>query len=247
MFLFVASFVFYYCNGQSLQMPLRKAAEESHLDIFVGAALNYNDLKSDSKYASVGAEQYNLITSENGCYHFAISHNMTFRGHNTCWGGANPDWLKNGNYDSSQLQVILNNHITTVLQHYDKSPGVYSWDIVNEAVSDTPGDYPNIYKNNLWYPKVKNYVFDAFTYAEKARKDKSLKTKLFYNDYNIHYEDNKSNAVYEMIQHMQSSNISIDGLGMQCHLQVGDNYPLDYDKLVSNMKRFSDLGMEIHI
>ena len=118
--------------------------------------------------------------------------------------------------------------------------------MVNEAVSNSPGTYPNIYKDNIWYPKVKDYVFDAFRYADKARKDKNLNVKLFYNDYSIHYENSKSNAVYTMIQNMQSSNVSIDGLGIQCHFNLNE-YPLDYDKLVSNMKRFDDLGIEIHI
>eukprot|EP01084_Bolivina_argentea_P264688 448459_1 len=247
-------------------MPLRKAAEQSNLGIFVGSALNAGTLKSDSKYASMGAEQYNLVTAENACkfgptepekdkfdftkcdevYNFAVAHSMTFRGHNTCWGNDNPSWLTNGNYDSSELEDILKNHITIVLGHYDKSPGAYSWDVVNEAVSDDAGSYPNIYKNNVWYPKVKNYVFDAFTYADEARKSKGLKTKLFYNDYSIHYEDKKSNAVYSMIQNMQSEKIPIDGLGVQCHFNMGD-YPLSQSKLQSNFKRFTDLGIEIHI
>ena len=116
-----------------------------------------------------------------------------------------------------------------------------------KAVSNSPGTYPNIYKNNTWYPTLKDYVFDAFKFADKARKDKNLNVKLFYNDYGIHYQNSKSNAIYTMIQNMQKENIAIDGLGIQSHINLND-YPLDYDKLVSNMKRFSDdLGIEIHI
>eukprot|EP01084_Bolivina_argentea_P264687 448458_1 len=264
---FIASFVIYHSNAQSLQMPLRQAAEQSNLGIFVGTALNYNTLNKDNQYASFAAEQYNLITSEGGCkfaptepkynvynftecdynYNYAVKNNMIFRGHNFVWGAHNPSWLTNGNYSSEQLQQILRNHITTVLQHYDKSPGVYAWDVVNEVLLSSPGPYPNIYKNNVWYPKVPTYVFDAFIYADNARKEKSINVKLFYNEWDIHYINNKSNAVYQMIQHMQALNISIDGLGIEHHLSIDSDYPLDYNKLVVNMKRFVDLGLEIHI
>ena len=101
-FLLVVAALIYTSQCQQLQYPLREAAEKSNADIFVGAALNYNYLKEDSEYAKVGAQQYNLLTSENGCkfaptepeynkfdftqcdynYNFAVDNNMTFRGHN---------------------------------------------------------------------------------------------------------------------------------------------------------------------
>ena len=247
-------------------MPLRKAAVQSNREIFIGAELGYNELKTDEEWAKVGAEQYDLTTCGNCCkwqatepqrnefdfsecdyvYRFAVDHNMTFRGRNLCWGSYNPSWLEDGDYAAQELQSILKNHIVSVIQHYDEEPGVYGWDVVNEAVSDSPGLYPDIYKENVWYPSLKDYVVDAFKFADTARKEKGIRTKLFYNDYSIHYEDNKSNAVYQMIQHMQAQNVSIDGLGVQCHFGVS-SYPLSFDKLVANLKRFSDLGLEIHV
>eukprot|EP01083_Nonionella_stella_P196393 722679_1 len=132
-----------------LQEPLRQAAQKA--GVMVGAALNYNYLRQDKQYATVGAQQYDLVTAENGCkwgatepqqnkfdftqcdyvQNFSKANAMTFRGHNLCWGAYNPSWLQNGNFNADQLKQILQNHITTVIKHY---PGntVYSWDVVNE-------------------------------------------------------------------------------------------------------------------
>ena len=58
----------------------------------------------------------------------------------------------------------------------------------------------------------------------------------------------KSDAVYNMIVNMTSKGIPIDGIGFETHLEVNPGeYPLDYDNIVTNLKRFSDLGLEIHI
>ena len=153
LFLVLAIFINAF-HSQQLQYPLRVAAENSNAGIFVGAALNYPMLNNDSQYAAVAAQQYNLITSVNGCkfgptepkenefnftecdynYNFAVKNNMTFRGHNLIWGVNNPWWLTSKNWTESQLQSIMNNHITTVIQRYNNSPGIYSWDVVNEAV-----------------------------------------------------------------------------------------------------------------
>ena len=91
-------------NGQ-LSMPLRVAA--SKRGIFIGASLKYPDLlNSDQTYNKIAGEQYDLTTPGNACkwtatepekdiynftecdyvYNWAKSNNMTFRGHNLCWG-----------------------------------------------------------------------------------------------------------------------------------------------------------------
>jgi endo-1,4-beta-xylanase len=241
-------------------MPLRQAAEKA--GIFVGTALNYNTLHSDASYARVAAEQYNLVTAENGCkwqatepnynqftftqcdydYQFAKAHNMTFRGHNLCWSQDNPSWLENGNYSPQQLTQILQNHISSVMGHY---PGneIYAWDVVNEAVDDNPSQ--QLYKNCVWYPAVPNYVDIAFQAARKANSG----MKLFYNDYNILMDSGwmaaKSNAVYGMLKNMTQRGIPVDGIGIQTHLNLGDS--LDYNSIVSNFQRFADLGLEVHI
>lgn len=144
------------CNGD-LSMPLREAAEGK--GIFVGAGLDMGNIQSDSTYHWVAHTQYNLMTAGNACkwwetepqenvykfencdfmYNYAKQYNMTFRGHNLCWGEDNPSWLTNGNYNSQQLQQFLESHISTVVKHYPNNQ-FYCWDVVNEAVADNGMD-----------------------------------------------------------------------------------------------------------
>ena len=54
-------------------------------------------------------------------------------------------------------------------------------DVVNEAIAD--GDNPKVlFKDNLWYPAVPDYVTEAFT---KAVAVGGNSTKYFYNDYSV--------------------------------------------------------------
>ena len=62
--------------------------------------------------------------------------------------------LVNGSFTPSQKIEILKNHITTVIQHFKKGE-IYSWDVVNEAISDNPKN-GSIFKDNVWYPDIPN-------------------------------------------------------------------------------------------
>ena len=253
-------------------MPLREAALQK--GIFIGSEANYDHLMDDKQFGEVLGVQYNLMTAGNACkwqatepqyneynftqcdycYNFAVSKNMTFRGHNLCWGNSNPKWLLNGSWTPSQLQQILENHITTVMQHKPLT-NVYCWDVVNEAVSDNVAQQ-GLFKPNVWYPVIPDYVNIAFQTARKANPN----TKLFYNDYNILMDEGfmkqKSDAVYNMTKSMLENKIPLDGIGMQTHLNMGEypsnsssnsEYKLNYTSILNNLKRFDSLGLEIHI
>ena len=184
-----------------------------------------------------------------------------------CWGNSNPQWLLNGNWTPAQLQQILQDHITTVMQHSPLTKliliislsqnskcylivdsfkySVYCWDVVNEAVNDNQAN--GLYKHNVWYPAIPNYVDIAFETARKANPN----TKLFYNDYNILMDSGKqkakSDAVYNMTKTMLQNGIPLDGIGFQAHLSLAEYSQLNYTSIVTNFKRFAGLGLEIHI
>ena len=264
-------------------MPLRKAAKKR--GIHVGAAGNQGHIKQDAEYAKVLAEQYSLVTAENGCKwdaihpekghfdfsdcdtvaDFAHAHFMAFRGHNLCWGNQNPSWLTDASYSAAQLRTFLENHTQTVATHYGS--GAIAWDVVNEAVSDSPSEPSNVLKYNVWYPKLPDYVDVAFNSTRAV-----FNGLLFYNDYNIasssllsssEEEDEgvfeihphtgealtmgsqvKSDAVYEMVKGMKQRGVPIDGVGMQLHVQ--HTYS-SFDGVAANMARLAKLGLQIHI
>eukprot|EP01084_Bolivina_argentea_P276085 470992_1 len=249
-----------------LQMPLKEAAVSR--GIFMGSECCDN--------ATMLVQQYSMVTPGNACkwratepaynvfnftdcdylYNFAISNNQTFRGHNLCWGQYNPSWLVNGNYNSSQLKSILQNHIHTVMAHYKANytgtGSFYGWDVVNEAINDPP--YLNDsaqFKTNVWYPAVENYVEVAFKAASDIAKGTDV--KLFYNDFNITmdtgYTKQKADAVYNLLKNMKNKGIQVDGIGFEGHMNMGEYESItnNYDSIVRNFQRFADLGLEIHI
>jgi len=161
-----------------------------------------------------------------------------FRGHNLCWGQSNPGWLTSGGFSGDQLKNILQNHVDTVVKHFGNR--VICWDVVNEAISDNPSPN-NVFKNNLWYPALPNYIDVAFMAARNA----NANVKLFYNDYNGEGLGPKSDAIFGLVRDMKSRGIPIDGVGLQMH--VSTSYYPQPAQISANMKRLSDLGLEIHI
>jgi len=169
---------------------------------------------------------------------FAVAHNQKVRGHNLAWGQYNPQWLTNGNYNASTKQDILKNHITNVVTHYRGK--VIAWDVVNEAILDNPTS-SNIYKQNVWYPSVPNYIELAFQWASQADPN----VKLFYNDYSAEGSGAKPDAVYNLVKSLKQRGIPIHGVGLQYHVSL--QYSPSIDSVAKNIQRLVDLGLEVHI
>ena len=75
---------------------------------------------------------------------FAQAHHMKVRGHCLVWDHNNPKWLTQGKFTPAQLSALLQEHITTVMNHY--AGQVFAWDVVNEAL-DENGQV----KDSPWY------------------------------------------------------------------------------------------------
>eukprot|EP00040_Diaphanoeca_grandis_P039609 m.259583 g.259583 ORF g.259583 m.259583 type:complete len:455 (+) comp38322_c0_seq1:171-1535(+) len=247
---------------EAANMTLREAAEAiKGRTLRMGAATNANCLAntSDPLYKATVAREYDLITAENACKFGPTEPNMnsydykqcselsafsqttskTFRGHNLCWGQYNPSWLTDKNYTAAELQTFLEDHVRTLITHYNDT--IPMWDVVNEAVTGI-NNSPDIFKPAVpWYPTLKNYVDIAFTAARAA----GPSLKLFYNDFGGEGMSNKSNLVYELVSGMQARNIPVDGVGLQMHISVS-NYP-KFEDVETNMRRLTALGLEVHI
>jgi len=169
---------------------------------------------------------------------FANSHNQKVRGHNLVWGEYNPSWLEGGNFNATGKLAILKNHIQNVVSHFKGK--VIAWDVVNEAILDNPS-YNNVFKRNVWYPDIPDYVDLAFQWASQTDPN----VKLFYNDFSAEGSGPKADAVYEMVRSMKQRGIPIHGVGLQFHvsLQYSPNIPSVY----TNIQRLVALGLEVHI
>jgi len=164
----------------------------------IGVSVTPSNLNGDE--AQLILQQFNSLTPENsmkmGPIHpqenrynwvdadsivaFAQRNSLKVRGHNLCWHNQVPQWMfKDSSGNTVTKEVLLQrlkDHITTVVNRYKGK--IYAWDVVNEAISDKPGEY---LRPSLWYQICgEEYIAKAFEYAHAA----DPKAILFYNDYN---------------------------------------------------------------
>ena len=162
---------------------------------------------------------------------------MRVRGHVLLWHNQLPAWVTSGTYTQAQAAALMKEHIETEVKHFKGR--VTWWDVVNEAILDA---VPNGLRPTFWLNNVgPNYIDESFRLAHAADPD----AKLFYNDYNVEGLNAKSNAMFTMVQGMLRRGVPIHGVGLQGHFVNGAVPSLQ--SLTDNIKRFGDLGLEVHI
>lgn len=171
---------------------------------------------------------------------FAESHNMEVEAHHFVWGEEKwlPAWLKEGNYNKEQLLKLIEDHITTVGQRY--SGRIETWTVVNEAF--TRGQH--LYDLRDWWADNtgdQEYIDKSFIWARQA--DPSA--TLILNDFHNESINDTSNAMYDYVKGALKRGVPIDGIGMQMHIDGG--HPPTKDEVISNMKRFADLGLGVYV
>jgi endo-1,4-beta-xylanase len=176
------------CKAQSAVGPdSAKGLKDYYKNYFaIGVAVSPRALKTDE--AELVLKHFNSLTPENamkmGPIHpkeneyywkdadsiaaFAKRKNLKLRGHTLCWHSQTPKWLfidsAGQNVTKEVLLKRLQDHITAVVQRYKGT--VYAWDVVNEVISDDPGEY---FRNSPWYKICgEDFVAKAFEYAHAA-------------------------------------------------------------------------------
>lgn len=223
--------------------------------VLLGSAVQIEELKKNPRYRKLVLREFDLLTPEyegkmsmivpvEGIYRFesldwlvsfARRHNKTIRGHVLLWHGDLPRWVKEKEWTPQDLRAFTVEYIERVVGRYR---GIIPyWDVVNEAF-DLSGEWD---QDNLWYRHLKEeFVPLAFSTAHRADPE----AILFYNDFLAEGISAKSNAIYERIKRWKEEGVPIHGIGFQSHLHFG--FP-DREELIKNLKRFSELGLKIHI
>jgi endo-1,4-beta-xylanase len=237
---------------------LRQAAQST--GILVGTAVRPS-LFSEAAYSETLTREYNLIEPEDAMkwwtlrpdastfnfregddvVHFAQAHHMKVRGHCLVWDHDNPEWLAHGHFTPTQLSRLLQEHLTTVMQHY--AGQVFAWDVVNEALDEN-----GHLRDSPWYNqpgiglagKGSAYVEQAFRWARKA----DPQALLFYNDNGGEELNKKSDAIYAMVKDFRQRGVPIDGVGLQMHIS---QLNVDTTAIAKNIQRLTELGLQLHI
>ncbi len=187
---------------------------------------------------------------------------IKIRGHVLVWHSQTPEWFFHEDYIASKAYVskeVMNKrlewYIATVLEHFtgEDSPYkdlFYSWDVVNEAVSDSTGTYRSDTENpqepltnathgnnsSWWHVYESNeYIINAFRYANKYA---PADLDLYYNDYN-EFSSKKRKGIEELLKAvLAAEGTRLDGMGMQGH--YGMSYP-DFNELEKAMRSYASL------
>ncbi|MGW6903579.1 endo-1,4-beta-xylanase [Streptomyces sp. NPDC054940] len=219
----------------------------------IGAAVADGPMQSESAYTAVLDREFNSVTAENAMkwdalepsrnsYNWAAAdrlvshaaaHNQGVRGHTLVWYAQLPSWLKNGNFSASELNTLLKKHIDTTVGRYKGK--IYAWDVVNEAFNEDGS-----MRSSLWQDKLgTGHIAGALRWAHAADPN----AKLYINDYNIEADNAKSDALYNLAKQLLAQGVPLHGIGFQSHFVVGQ-LP---SSMKANLKRFSDLGLEVSV
>lgn len=170
---------------------------------------------------------------------FAEEHRMAFFGHMLMWQHLSRDWLyqdKDGKpLPREQALTHLKNFITTVVQHYRGK--VKAWDVVNEALSDEPGEY---FRDIPARRAIgDDFVQKAFEFAHEADPD----AELYYNDYNIELPGKRAKTL-RLLRELRAAGVRIDAVGIQGHWMLNGPAP---NVIADAIRDFDDAGFKVMI
>jgi len=227
----------------------------------MGVALNARQFEgSDAEATALISREFNCATAENVMkwevvepennrfefkqadefVDFCRQHGLTVIGHNLCWHSQLPSWVSKPDagvekLDREVLLARLKNHITTVAAHFKGK--VHGWDVVNEAISDKPGEYrPSVFFRLIG----QEYLALAFKWAHEADPD----AELYYNDYNLDADDAKRAKAIELVKYLREQGARIDGIGLQGHYNLTTPTA---KKIEETIRMFADLGLKVMI
>ncbi len=221
----------------------------------LGVAVNIDLMRKDPFYQKILKKEFNSITAENvmkwkylqpeeGKFNWGAADSLVgyaqsigakVHGHCLVWHEALPDWVLKYKGNPEGLEKVMKKHIQTVVSHFKGK--VSSWDVVNEAFADegTGGRRVNIFSETLG----PDYLNRAFEYARTV--DGGV--KLFYNEYGLENDKAKLEAVLEWIKSCKANNIPLDGIGLQCHVNL-KNTTSQFTNMINKLK---DTRLLIHI
>jgi endo-1,4-beta-xylanase len=95
---------------------------------------------------------------------------------------------------------------------------VHSWDVVNEAISDTEGEYLRDIPARRAIGD--DFIVKAFEFAHAADPD----AELYYNDYNIELPWKREKTL-RLLRELRAAGVRIDAVGIQGHWMLHPDYP----------------------
>ncbi len=261
--MFKRSFLFLMMAG----LPASLAAQPSLKDAFkkhfyIGAALNPGHFtETNALEAALVKQHFNSATPENDMkwerihpradaglagYNFEASdkyvefgekNGMFIVGHCLVWHSQTPRWVFQGDdgkpLDREGLLARMRDHILTVVGRYKGR--IHGWDVVNEALNED-----GTLRKSQWHNIIgEDYIAQAFKFAAEA----DPKAELYYNDYNLEYEEKRKGAV-ELVKKLLQQGVKATAIGTQSHHKI--DRP-SIQQIEDTLKDFKGLGVKVAV
>lgn len=236
---------------------LRDAYEDKFL---IGTTLSIKTIQGeDLASTAIAQSHFNAFTAENsmkpsmvqpvpGQFYWAESDRLvelakqcgaTPIGHTLVWHEQTPRWFfqaPDGEPLSRDAALAhMRTHIAEVAGRYRAQ--VKQWDVVNEAISDAPGEE---LRPSPWLKVAgEEFIAEAFRAAHAADPD----AVLIYNDYNIERGEKRAKTL-RLLKRLLDDHVPVHAVGIQGHWHL--NYP-DLDEIECAIERFAALGLRVMI
>jgi len=160
------------------------------------------------------------FTDADAFVNYGKSRSINIHGHALVWhsGYQVPDFVKNWSSTgatSDQFLAMLDTHIITIVNHFKEKTNVVSWDVVNEALTDSN---PSVFRTDSPFHIQSGNSSVYIEHAFKAARQASADVDLYYNDYNIEQNGAKMNALDAMLTDFQKRSVPLTGVGFQMHV-----------------------------
>lgn len=209
---------------------------------------NYVTPENEMKWQSVeGTENQFTFGNANNIVSWAQQKNMKIKGHCLVWHNQLPQWVIDIK-SRDRILAVMKNHIERVMGEFGNK--LYAWDVVNEAIKT---DFDNGSGNARMRSSVfsdllgEDYIPTAFKMAREYADSHNMQAmKLYYNDYSIDGDNDKSRFLRKKIKDWLAAGAPIDGIGFQMHIGRPNNIPT-VQAVKDNMDYYASLGLEVLI
>lgn len=181
---------------------------------------------------------------------WARAKGMKVRGHTLVW--QTPKWLPKwvnehdfGANPKAEAERILAAHIRQTCLHF--GTGIYSWDVVNEAIDPATGEQ----RKNVLNDKLG--LVEQIDLAFRLAKEHAPHAQLVYNDY-MRWDARSAKhraGVLKLLQDLKKKGTPVDALGLQSHIGFWDDNEPNGSAGPGEWRRFLDevsgMGLELLI